>query len=713
MATPTSPQRPVGSVPDVDMVEELGSLSNWPALVGLKNLEDMGERPLPWTEYRCPDELRAIKRDAHPELARIMHESLAVELYNNPQVKEEPKPATAQGLSPASHSPRSSILSPNRADNDAISQRSRSSFTASDNAYSPTAGTSYATSQISTQTGSSRLSFSLFSGGLKSRIREKNSFRECASCFDQILDKHLLSLNCQHKYCLRCFSKLVETSLTAERLFPPKCCLEEIPTKLILHNVDSNLRDKYKTKALEYAIPEPSRWYCPTATCGKWISASKIKKGAKTQKCPHCRTVICGTCRGLTHANSVDCPLDYGLEATLEEAEMHGWRRCIKCRAMVELTSGCRHITCQCGAEFCYTCGARWRTCACTEEDQTRRQLDIDSRRVERDQEAAREASELQAALEEIQRMEEEEARENLRREQEKQRQEEEEERAKEEEERTKEATRLMGIADQMRALQSSLMILNKSQQSLLIARHENRAHELHSSSISLSSEFEREMSTLSATLQVNIQRRMDALAASHVAELQDLTARQEEEEDDTFLSLARHLKGKPNREERERAIVEKLKVSQEKERIELEHKHRADKQELAHTGDMERQALGYGVVSKWETTLQESRNSLLSFVRVVSAERHWFNAVVRMRMKMLRDYRVELVTGQKQERKPLPSIPMEDEKPADSASVISSDASVKTRTTKKEVIYLGKKPERNQQSKKYVKQSALMMIMG
>lgn len=36
---------------------------------------------------------------------------------------------------------------------------------------------------------------------------------------------------------------------------------------------------------------------------------------------------------------------------------------------MIELATGCYHMTCRCGYEFCYTCGAEWKnkkaTCTC------------------------------------------------------------------------------------------------------------------------------------------------------------------------------------------------------------------------------------------------------------------------------------------------------------------------------------------------------------
>ncbi|KAI4842474.1 hypothetical protein E4T44_03791 [Aureobasidium sp. EXF-8845] len=51
----------------------------------------------------------------------------------------------------------------------------------------------------------------------------------------------------------------------------------------------------------------------------------------------------------------------------LELAATEGWQRCYntKCHRVVALTIGCNHITCVCGAQFCYVCGARWRTCDC------------------------------------------------------------------------------------------------------------------------------------------------------------------------------------------------------------------------------------------------------------------------------------------------------------------------------------------------------------
>ncbi|OBT55628.1 hypothetical protein VE04_03852 [Pseudogymnoascus sp. 24MN13] len=58
---------------------------------------------------------------------------------------------------------------------------------------------------------------------------------------------------------------------------------------------------------------------------------------------------------------------DPDLRETIRCALNAGWRRCYKCNALVEHAQGCSHMTCHCKAQFCYTCGLKWKTCTCTE----------------------------------------------------------------------------------------------------------------------------------------------------------------------------------------------------------------------------------------------------------------------------------------------------------------------------------------------------------
>ena len=208
------------------------------------------------------------------------------------------------------------------------------------------------------QTRRTRRIFRILHGG-KSRgdvtpesPKVEPAMSECTSCFDDIPDTDAVALPCTHKYCLPCFSQLVTTAIEHEINFPPKCCLSEVPNKVIRDNLPPTTRALFDQKALEYAVPVSNRYYCISSTCGKWIDTRHAKRANGAITCPHCRTKLCTLCRGPQHAANQDCPQDFGLDQTLEQAERAGWRRCYNCRAIVELNTGCRHITCKCRAQF-------------------------------------------------------------------------------------------------------------------------------------------------------------------------------------------------------------------------------------------------------------------------------------------------------------------------------------------------------------------------
>ncbi|RPB10062.1 hypothetical protein P167DRAFT_477122, partial [Morchella conica CCBAS932] len=182
---------------------------------------------------------------------------------------------------------------------------------------------------------------------------------ECSSCLDDHKNKKLVKLGCQHRYCYVCLETLIRTAMQDESLWPPRCCIQDIPQKTIEKALNKQDRQAYKAKAKEYAIPAADRVYCPYPTCSAWIPPC----GTGRIICGSCNNSVCGTCRGTAHPAQADCPEDFDLMLTLEEGERQGWIRCYQCRTMVERTQGCNHITCKCGAHFCYICGSVWKTC--------------------------------------------------------------------------------------------------------------------------------------------------------------------------------------------------------------------------------------------------------------------------------------------------------------------------------------------------------------
>ena len=175
---------------------------------------------------------------------------------------------------------------------------------------------------------------------------------ECTGCMDDVPRATAVGTPCQCQYCTTCFNQLVKTATQNEATFPPKCCLQEVPKDTIRLYLSDKDHAHFELKSKEYAVPAERRWYCTSPACGKWIHVPSYRLVVGSVKCIYCQYDMCAHCRGPMHKSNQECPQDRGLEATLEQAEREGWRRCYKCRALVELATGCRHVTCRCKAEF-------------------------------------------------------------------------------------------------------------------------------------------------------------------------------------------------------------------------------------------------------------------------------------------------------------------------------------------------------------------------
>lgn len=73
--------------------------------------------------------------------------------------------------------------------------------------------------------------------------------------------------------------------------------------------------------------------------------------------------------------------MDWDMETVLELGGKPGWKKCYKCKSLVEIAEGGNHATCECDAEFCNICGAIWDStigcpnyCSGTEELERRRE---------------------------------------------------------------------------------------------------------------------------------------------------------------------------------------------------------------------------------------------------------------------------------------------------------------------------------------------------
>ncbi|KAH6605967.1 hypothetical protein Trco_005120 [Trichoderma cornu-damae] len=197
-------------------------------------------------------------------------------------------------------------------------------------------------------------------GGRARAPAETGRRRRCIVCNEDFSFVDILRCPCSHEYCRGCLSNYIDKATGDESIFPPRCCGQPIPLDGV-HQIfiPADVLGRYRAKELEYNSSK--RCYCHVPSCSTFIPAQFIRDEVAT--CVKCRSRTCVICRGASHEG--DCPRDTATANFLRVAGDNGWKRCYKCRRMVELTHGCNHIYCHCKAEFCYVCGKRWKTCGC------------------------------------------------------------------------------------------------------------------------------------------------------------------------------------------------------------------------------------------------------------------------------------------------------------------------------------------------------------
>lgn len=202
---------------------------------------------------------------------------------------------------------------------------------------------------------------------------------------------------------------MINQATTDESKMPPRCCTQPIPGSIIKCLLVRDDQQSFLKSVQQFSTPWEKRIFCPNPSCNEFIPPrpKPDPKHPFDVICRECRTRVCTMCKMRAHPLGQDCPNDLQLDQVLRIGEKSGWRRCYKCRTLVELTQGCTHMTCRCKAQFCYICGAIWDpTIGCPnicngEEELERRRREEAEREAELEAEkAAQEAADAAAQVE-------------------------------------------------------------------------------------------------------------------------------------------------------------------------------------------------------------------------------------------------------------------------------------------------------------------------
>ncbi|KAK5724425.1 hypothetical protein LTR15_004470 [Elasticomyces elasticus] len=128
------------------------------------------------------------------------------------------------------------------------------------------------------------------------------------------------------------------------------------------------LRSRFGSKRIE--LETKDRTYCHISTCSAFIRPQAFFGTQAPCPVQFAHGSTCTLCKQAFHYGP--CPRNAELETLINTAQQNQWKQCFACHRMVELKTGCNHITCFCRTEFCYVCGLRWKTCRCVQWDEAR-----------------------------------------------------------------------------------------------------------------------------------------------------------------------------------------------------------------------------------------------------------------------------------------------------------------------------------------------------
>ena len=174
---------------------------------------------------------------------------------------------------------------------------------------------------------------------LSSSNQEGVRTEKCGSCWDLYDPNQLITAPCGHRFCQCCVRLVFNLAIRNESSFPPCCCRQPITLEIAEPMLTSDHRRDFALKAIEFGTD--NRTYCHDTSCAAFILPDDIDGEKAT--CKTCGKVTCAICKSTEHKG--DCPEDPAYVSLMAAATEAGYQACYQCKRMVELESGCYHIT--------------------------------------------------------------------------------------------------------------------------------------------------------------------------------------------------------------------------------------------------------------------------------------------------------------------------------------------------------------------------------
>lgn len=173
----------------------------------------------------------------------------------------------------------------------------------------------------------------------------KVAHRTCSLCCIDTPVNDIATLPCKHQCCRGCIDKLFAASVAYEALFPPRCCSRRsISLSLARPFLQPTTLERYEKQAPELQTSPHKRVYCSRPACSTWIPPTTFSGDVAACPRPDCDAETCIKCKGEAHGET-ECREDEATRSLLALAEDKKWKRCPRCRRVVERVDGCEDMS--------------------------------------------------------------------------------------------------------------------------------------------------------------------------------------------------------------------------------------------------------------------------------------------------------------------------------------------------------------------------------
>jgi len=182
-----------------------------------------------------------------------------------------------------------------------------------------------------------------------------------------------VNLSCGHPYCKACMFQYFVSKIESKQLpilCPEPSCRAEVQAQDVKSILDKQHYQQYESFILASVFDKNPDIFscCPTPDCGYtfvWMEGDDPHF-----RCEKCLKHYCLVCKTDFH-NGTSClqyqtwAIENGYSNDLFNVLITGrnFKQCPACKKWIERYEGCDHMTCQCGHEFCFQCGAT--NCQC------------------------------------------------------------------------------------------------------------------------------------------------------------------------------------------------------------------------------------------------------------------------------------------------------------------------------------------------------------